>query len=40
MFLQDVDFWTGCRKFKDDRINIEMSQIHLHRSQSHLGDSI
>ena len=36
-FLQDFDFWAGCHEFKDERINIEISQIHFHPSQSGLA---
>lgn len=34
---QDFDFWTGNREFVYARINIELLQIPLHRSQSSLA---
>ena len=34
---QECDFWTGGRKFKHERINIELSQIRLHCPQSTLA---
>ena len=34
---EEFDFWTGGREFKDARINIELSQIRLHRPQSTLA---
>ena len=34
---QEFDFWTGSQKFKDARIDIELSQIRLHRPQSTLA---
>ena len=33
---QEFDFWTGGQEFKDARIDIELSQIRLHRPQSTL----
>ena len=29
----EFDFWTGGQEFKDARIDIELSQIRLHRHQ-------
>ena len=34
---QEFDFWTGGQEFKDARIDIELSQIRLHRPQSTLA---
>ena len=34
---QVFDFWTGGQEFKDARIDIELSQIRWHRSQSTLA---
>ena len=34
---QQFDVWTGGRGFKDARIDIDLSQIRLHRPQSSLA---
>ena len=34
---QEFDFWTGDQEFKDGKIDIELSQIRLHRPQSTLA---